>query len=373
MPQNILFFADRLPPLPGGMEVHAGYFIDHFTNHPQFPLSGVITKNAKGDNCLIKREDKVPIDIKDFPCFSPSFVFFNSGRWIEELKQIRKILPKTIFLYRTGGNEIIKAPLIHNQISDHSSRQAYWASTLNETIDLMITNSAYTEVRLHAVGLTCPFVRVVGGVNTAALKAQKISNKKPITIFCAARFVPYKNHSLLISLIHELSLRGHDLILRLAGDGPLLAKTQEQVKKYNLGSIVKFLGVLDNKQTCQEIAQTHIYMQLSADQVTEVPGGTYIHSEGMGRSILEALTAGTFVIAGNSGALSEVVTKDRGLVVDLDNIGQITEKVENILKNLPLRQPFINDYCWANIFKRYEKLLEDCHENIAGHRKMWSH
>lgn len=373
MPQNILFFADRLPPLPGGMEVHAGYFIDYFTNHSQFPLSGVITKNAKGESCLLKGKNKLPIDINELPYLSPSFVFFNSGRWIEELKQIRTLLPTAIFLYRTGGNEIIKAPLSHNQIPDHSSRQAYWASTLNETINLMITNSAYTEARLHAVGLTCPFERVVGGINTAALKAQKLPNKIPITIFCAARFVPYKNHSLLISLIHELSLRGHDLILRLAGDGPLLAQIQGQVQQNNLDSIVKFLGVLDNKQTCQEIAQAHIYMQLSADQVTEVPGGSYIHSEGMGRSILEALTAGIFVIAGNSGALSEIVTKDRGLVVDLDNVGQITEKVEHILKNLPPRQPFINDYCWANIFKRYEKILKGYHENIAGYRKMWSH
>jgi glycosyltransferase involved in cell wall biosynthesis len=237
----------------------------------------------------------------------------------------------------------------------------------------MITNSAYTEARLHTTGLTCPFERVVGGVNTAALKAQKLPNKMPITIFCAARFVPYKNHSVLISLIHELNLRGHDLVLRLAGDGPLLVQILRQVQQNNLDSIVKFLGVLDNKQTCQEIAQAHIYMQLSADQMTEVPGGSYIHSEGMGRSILEALTAGTFVIAGNSGALSEIVTKDRGLVVDLDNVGQITEKVEHILKNLPPRQPFINDYCWANIFKRYEKILKGYHENIAGHRKMWSH
>jgi len=369
MPQNILFFADRLPPLPGGMEVHAGYFIEYFTNHPRFTLAGVITKNGKGEDCLVKGTDKFLINLKELPeSFAPTFVFFNSGRWIEELRQIRNLFPSPTFLYRTGGNEIIKAPLPHNQIPDHSSRQTYWASTLNETIDLMITNSAFTEARLRALDLTCPFVRVVGGVNTAALKTKDTPhNTQPIRIFCAARFVPYKNHGLLISLIQNLTLRGHNIKLRLAGDGPLFTQIQQQVQQYELRPNVEFLGVLDNKQTCQEITQADIYMQLSRDYVTEVEGGSYIHSEGMGRSILEALTAGTFVIAGNSGAFSEIVTKERGLLVDLDNINQITDKIEGIIKNPPPRQPFMNDYCWANIFKRYERILEDFNENIVSH------
>lgn len=368
MIQNILFFADRLPPLPGGMEVHAGYFIDHFTNHPRFQISGVITKNLTGEDCTLNGEDRQPITIKDLPNrFDPSIIFFNSGRWIEELKQIRTLFPRAFFLYRTGGNEIIKAPLMKNKIFNHSLRQAHWATILNTAIDLLITNSAYTETRLREIGITCPLTRVVGGVNVTALKTLKPPNNKPLTIFCAARFVPYKNHSLLLSVIHKLILRGHDLRLRLAGDGPLLTQIQEQVKKYNLSSVVKFLGVLDNKQTCQEIAQANLYMQLSSDLVTEVPGGSYIHSEGMGRSILEAITAGTFIIAGKSGALPEIISKKQGLLVDLDNLGQIIDKMEEILKDPPPRLPFSDNFSWANVFERYEKLFEGFNENIAGH------
>lgn len=359
MPHPILFFADRLPPLPGGMEVHAGAFMNHFTKHTHFPLLGTMTKDARGEDCFINGPQAAPLHIEGLSRLSPpSFVFFNSGRWIEELKQIRNLFPTALFLYRTGGNEIIKAPLTYNKIPDHHLRQAYWTSTLNETIDLMITNSAYTEKRLRDVGLACPFVRVVGGVNTAALMPEKSPISKPLTIFCAARFVPYKNHTLLISLIHQLASRGHHFVVRLAGDGPLLSQIQEQVQRLKLGSIIKFLGVLDNKQTCEEISTANIYMQLSGDQVTEVEGGSYIHSEGMGRSILEALTAGTFVIAGKSGALPEVVTKERGLLIDLDNLDQITNTVEGIFKNLPPRQPFIHDYCWTKVFEHYEKIFE---------------
>ena len=82
---NILFFADRLPPLIGGMEMHARYFIEYFTHHQRFPLVGVITKDCEGNDSLLSSG---PIDIHDLPKhFDPSVIFFNSGRWIEELEE----------------------------------------------------------------------------------------------------------------------------------------------------------------------------------------------------------------------------------------------------------------------------------------------
>lgn len=371
MSKEILFFADRLPPFIGGVETHAHYFIQHFTKHIQFPLAGIITKDAKDRDCVVTEGGLQEVNIQALPdLFHPSFLFFNSGRWIEELPHMRHIFQEVIFLYRTGGNEILKAPLAHQQIPDHRLRQLYWSKNINSTIDLMITNSAYTEKRLRKVGLRCPFKRCIGGVNAAALKPLKPSIKEAIIIFCAARFVPYKNHFLLLSVIKQLVSRGHKLQLRLAGDGPLLEKAQKQVIRENLTAVVQFLGVLDNEKVCREIAQAHIYMQLSGDQFTEVPGGSYIHAEGMGRSILEALTAGTFVVAGRSGALDEIVTEDRGLLVDLSHAEQITNIVERVIRHLPERRAFSDRYSWENVFTFYEELLRDLDENIASYRKM---
>ncbi len=372
MPRNLLFFADRLPPFVGGMEMHGYYFIEYFTNHPRFPLSGIITKDLEGKDLLISKEGSHSIDIKDLPdLYDLDFVFFNSGRWIENFNQIRGSFPKAIFLYRTGGNEILKAPLIDKSLTNHSLRQSYWVSTLNNSIDLLITNSFYTETRLRKMGITCRFERCVGGVNASALKLSELStHHESLTIFCAARFVPYKNHTLLLSVIHELILRGHNLKVRLAGDGPLLKQIKEQVVRDNLTSVVEFLGVINNEEVCREIYQANIYMQLSADQITEVPGGSYVHSEGMGRSILEALTAGTFVIAGRSGALSEIVTVDRGILVELNDLEKLINKVESIIKFPPPKLSYLNNFGWENFFKRYEELLEDINENIADYRKI---
>lgn len=371
MSKTILFFADRLPPLFGGVEMHAHSFIEYFTDHFRFPLAGIITKNRRNEDCLVTKKGLQPIQLEDVPrLFAPRFVFFNSGRWIEQLQYIRQMLPTTGFLYRTGGNEILKAPLEYQQIPDHALRQSYWVKTLNQTIDSLITNSAYTEKRLREIGILCRFFRCVGGVNGSALQTSDLIPLNPPIIFCAARFVPYKNHSLMLSVIRELVSRRHRFQVRLAGDGPLLRQAQQQVMKDQLTSFVTFLGPLDPAQTCREMTQATIYMQLSSEHKTEVPGGFYIHSEGMGRSILEAITAGLFVVAGRSGALSEIVIGDRGLLVELNNSEQIADQIEPILRRLPQRNPFSDQYSWVNIFKSYEEQLSDLDESIACYRKV---
>jgi len=356
--KRILFFADRLPPLIGGMEMHAKYFIEYFSNKNS--LVGIITKNREGNDILILNNKNIEINIDTLnKNMNPDIIFFNSGRWIEEFTQIRSLFPNAKFVYRTGGNEILKAPLVKNNHTNHKTRQLYWVKAINDSMDILITNSSYTENRLKILGIKTPFKRFVGGVNIDDLKNIVSKNNKLTTIFCAARFVPYKNHSLMISVINELVMIGLKLEVKFAGDGPLLNEIQEQVQKYNLSSVIKFLGVLDNSQTCKEIANADIYMQLSKDEVTKVEGGCYIHSEGMGRSILEALSAGTFVIAGKSGALPEIVKSPYGLLINLDeNTKEIANNIAVIVQNPPEKIEVKNDFAWKKIFKGYEKLFE---------------
>jgi len=357
--QGILFFADRLPPLTGGMEMHAHYFIKHFAKHQRYPLVGLISKDGRNQDCQIKDGRRHLIHLRELPKkFDPTIVFFNSGRWIEEMGEIRKMFPSAMFFYRTGGNEILKAPLIKNQIPDHLMRQSFWVEVLNDTVDLIITNSSYTESRLRKLGISTPFSLCVGGVNTSFLKSQPKEPCTPFTFFCAARFVPYKNHLLLLEIAEKLTKKGHVFQLHLAGDGPLLEEAKKQAAARNLGSVVQFLGVLDNENTCCEIAKSDAYLQLSGEKQTSVLGGSYIHSEGMGRSILEAISAGTFVIAGQGGALPEIVKNKRGILVDLEDRDNLLKKIEEVIKSPPKKAPFTDTFSWSNLFKRYEETFE---------------
>lgn len=354
MTAALWLYADRLPPLIGGMEMHARYFIEHFDDHDRFPLEGLVTKDAAGGDLSLRKIKR-----------EPAIVFFNSGRWIEALPEIRRTHPEALLVYRTGGNEVLKAPLECAEIASHPARQAYWAAALNGAIDLLVTNSAFTEHRLRSLGVRCPFLRCVGGVNLGALRRPS-RRAGPTVLFCAARFVPYKQHERLLCVVAELVARGHDIRLRLAGDGPLEPSARELAARLGLAKRVQFLGALDNEAACAETAAADFYIQLSADVDTEVPGGRYLHSEGMGRSILEALSAGTFVIAGRSGALPEVVTPERGLLLDLDEPDDaLASRISRVLAERPRPEP-TEVYAWPAVFARYERCWEEL--LAAAHR-----
>lgn len=359
--KNILLFADRLPPLIGGMEMHAQSFIEYFKNHSVFYLVGVVSKNNRGKDILVLEDESLEVDTKSLnKIIIPDIIFFNSGRWIEELTKIRRVFPHAKIFYRTGGNEILKAPLVKKNLPSHKGRQSYWVEEINKNVDLLITNSLYTEKRLEALGINRPFERFIGGVNMAHFKKERPQRNQLASIFCAARFVPYKNHSFLMLVIKELQEQGLQFEVRLAGEGPLLSQIKKEAHQLKLNDTVEFLGPLDNMSVCREMVQADIYMQLSKDSVTKVKNGTYVHSEGMGRSILEALSAGTFVIAANSGALPEIVVPSRGILLNLDDQRPraIAQKIAPFIKTPPQKNKIQDTFDWQKIFEGYEKLFE---------------
>ncbi len=356
----VLLFADRLPPLIGGMEVHAGAFMAHFEEHERFPLCGVVTKSASGRDVLLHDHSHARLDeTRLFQERRPRIVFFNSGRWIEDLPRLRHVLPDSLFVYRTGGNEILKAPLQGLKLPNHLDRQAWWVRTLSETVDLLITNSAYTERRLAALGLPHGlFARCVGGVNASGLLRRRERRSPRTSMFTAARFVPYKGHSLLVEVVHRLVSRGRDLSVRIAGDGPLHGAIRDQINVLSLPHYVELLGAINNEEVCDEMCSADFYIQLSQDYPTPVPGGTYVHSEGMGRALLEACSAGTYVIATNAGAIGELVTPERGLLLETNDAGPIADAINSLLNYPPPRPVPTDKYDWAHVFGRYEDLWE---------------
>ena len=368
-PRPVVLFADRVPPLVGGVETHAGYFIEHFTAHPRFPLVAIVGRDGDGQDRVMHGSTSTTGGelAGRIAALAPAIVFFNSGRWIEDLRALRRAIPAATFVYRTGGNEILKAPLERAAIDTHVDRQAFWASALNDTIDLLITNSAFTERRLRGIGVACRFLRCVGGVDNLAVAAASPGTPSDLPVWCcAARFVPYKNHRLLVEVVAALRRRGHGVSLRLVGGGPLLPEVRAQVRGLGLDGSVTFLGELANRDVCREIAAADAYVQFSGDQVTTVPGGSYVHSEGMGRSILEALAAGTFVIAGRSGALPEVVTVDRGVLVELDSPDAVADAIAPLMEAGIPRLPPLRDYGWPALFANYERYWNS-HAAPGGH------
>lgn len=353
---NVLFFVESLEDRIGGMEVHAQYFQEYFRNDQTVQICGIVTKR-QGQDVLNFNNKQIPMQLRELATvINPDLLFFNSGHWIEDLVELREVFPNKAFVYRTGGNEILKAPLIRKVESNHLARQALWTEVINKTIDLIISNSQFTEKRLRHQGITVPCERVVGGVNAVNLQ-QRIPSEIT-TLFCAARFVPYKNHSKLIMLISELKTRGLHFKLLLAGEGPLSNEIENLIEKLKLTDTISLLGPLSNQAVCEVHCHSDIYLQLSDDKLTQVEGGEYIHTEGMGRSILEAITAGTFVIAGKAGALPEIINSSNGVLLEASDINTMANIIEPIIKNPPQAGAHRTEYDWQNVFKSYTEFFK---------------
>ncbi|WP_212905952.1 glycosyltransferase family 4 protein [Capnocytophaga stomatis] len=361
---KILLFADKLPPNIGGMETHAKYFIKHFSKENEL----IIISNRNGCDVIVNNEFQT-VEKIDLLNFLKSFentdciVFYNSGYWIECFSKIKSVLKKACFLYRTGGNEINKAPLSLD-IASHTERQNYWVSTINRNIDFLIANSQFTKLRLIELGIKSSIIRIIsGGVDLSNIQeaVNKISKTRTLLnistetlIVCCCRFVPYKRTDFLLRSFQYLPQK-YKIVL--VGDGDLLDDAKVLAKRLNLN--VRFLGRLTQEETLNIIAAANVYCQASTDLLVEVRGGKYIHTEGMGRSLIEAICSGTRVVVTNCGAVGEFINSENGVVSE-DSEVEFAKQIEKVIALPPLketsRQSYLKEYSFEKIFSQYENL-----------------
>lgn len=361
---KIILFADRLPPMIGGMETHAHYFVQFFNKTNEL----IIISRNNGKDVIVDEKYNIIKEINLFE-FLKKFsnekivVFYNSGRWIENFINIRKLLPLAIIIYRTGGNEIIQAPLDLN-IDDYNERKLYWRNSINQSIDWLITNSDFTSNRLIEFGINKKIlIKIGGGIDEQVVKdaiANKTNTRRNLQInkeenvcVCCARFVPYKRVDFLIK---ALDLCNQKLILLLAGDGPLEAMLKTVAKQVSYE--IKFLGSLSQKEAVELIAAGDVYVQASTDLERIVKGGSYIHTEGMGRSLLEAICVGVPIVMTKCGAVGEYINSDNGVLVE--NMEDFAMCVDDFLDNKNKKNinnhNDIKKYSFNKLFGEYKKL-----------------
>jgi glycosyltransferase involved in cell wall biosynthesis len=123
-------------------------------------------------------------------------------------------------------------------------------------------------------------------------------------LITAARLTAWKGVDYLI----EALARVPDVHLIVAGDGPMLAPLQAQAAQLGLADRVQFLGKVPHEKLA-------IYMR-AADYLA-----LYSGYEGLSHTILEALYAGTPIIASKRGGNPEIVQDGvNGLLIDHPNV-----------------------------------------------------
>lgn len=132
-------------------------------------------------------------------------------------------------------------------------------------------------------------------------------------LLTAARLTAWKGVDLLIEALAACP----GVRLLVAGEGPQLAALQAQTKRLNLAKRVQFLGKVPHERLS-------LYLR-AADYFA-----LYSGYEGLSHTILEALCAGTPVIASARGGNPEVVSDGvNGLLVPHPNVDALAETIRH--------------------------------------------
>lgn len=359
---KVILFIESISDI-GGMEMHGLYFMDYFKDYSEL----IIVTHQNNDNVIVyknnswinSRIDDLSVFIKEHNTLN-TMIFFNSGHWIEEMSIIRQACPKSTIFYRTGGNDIISSPMLDLTIKAED-RRLFWKNTINQVVDHLITNSDLTEKRLLEFGINSHLLhKVVGGVNVAKIQElndkyldirhELFAQKDKINMVSVTRFEPYKRVELLLKTMSLLDSNLYHLYL--IGSGPLY---NELYQKYHYLKQVTFLGKKSHDIALKYICVADFYIQFSGDTLTNLDGLTYIHTEGMGRTLLEAITARTPVIVTRCGAFEEIIDDTRGLILDSNSPKELSILIQEIKRKEKDKQAW-DIYDFDHVFNKYLNL-----------------
>jgi glycosyltransferase involved in cell wall biosynthesis len=168
---------------------------------------------------------------------------------------------------------------------------------------------------------------------------------KPIKLISVGRFVWEKGYENAIKATINLSKK-YDIVLTLIGGGPL---HDEYIRLSQESNCINLIGRLQQEELVPMLNSSDIYIQPSL-------------SEGMPRTIIEAMAMKLPVIASDVGAISGVITdRVNGMLIESGNIKALEDAIETLINDHELREKISikgynevkNKYEWNEVFDKY--------------------
>ena len=350
----------------GGVETHEKYFRRYFGANKALRCI-VYRKNL---SCLdlfsnqylsLKNESELATflysaNIKVF--------FFNSGHWIEEFIPLRLKFPNIQMIMRSGGNEIIQAPLTDMSRS-LQQRQRFWVQAINTALNFLIVNSAFSIRRMVEIGIKKEkMILVRGGVDLKQCNANVINYSQNRSEFDAlhntqgtillgivSRFEKFKCISEVLAILARNQQYNWHLVI--AGEG----REQQTIERYLKDNIdpdkYTYMGKIDNDQALKTISILDYLINCSCEYPKKSGSDTYIHTETMGRSMIEAICQRTPLIATNSGGTRELFIENTDIGFLFNSLQEFENNIASILSNPLWRNDRLTtwQYDWEGIFK----------------------
>lgn len=185
---------------------------------------------------------------------------------------------------------------------------AGWLGELVERLNLrlrpdhVIAISNVVRDKLVRAGIPEDRVSVVPCGYDDALVRRVVAEgpEKTASLVTVSRLVPYKGVHVVLEAMARLVRSGHDITLRVVGQGPELARLRRQAELLCVADRVEFLGHLtSHADVLRAIARSQIFV--SASRI-----------EGFGIALVEAMALGVPFVASDIAAFREVTGGGRG-------------------------------------------------------------
>lgn len=165
--------------------------------------------------------------------------------------------------------------------------------------------------------ITIPVSNVPGVNEIISTKSEIGSNKDDtdVKIIFVGELAENKGVSVLLESFNYIAKNYNGVKLNIVGDGPMRDYCQRFIKEQNLEMKVNLQGNLPHKDALNQIRSSHFLVLPS-------------ESEGLPRSVLEALVLGKTVIASNCGEIPEVVKNgENGILINPKDSNALTQAI----------------------------------------------
>lgn len=166
------------------------------------------------------------------------------------------------------------------------------------------------------------------GVDPDEFKPVHRGCKKALEIVCVGRLVPAKGQHILLRALFLLQTKGHNVHLRLIGDGPDRASLESEVQRSQATNMVTFYGALNHDETRQQLADADIFALAS-------------FAEGIPIALMEAMAMGIPCVSTNVAGIPELIRNNiDGLLVPASSVEAMAAALEELIVNPELRCRF---------------------------------
>lgn len=147
-----------------------------------------------------------------------------------------------------------------------------------------------------------------------------------------ANLIEVKGHRFLFQAITDLSARGFDILLDIAGDGPLRDELIEYAGSLGIADNVRFLGVVPHDELLRRMARGEWALCVLPSIIT-IDGA----HEGIPVSLMEAMACGVPVISTRSGSIPELLYGEAGIIVPPEDPIALADAIAGLLSTPELR------------------------------------